>query len=84
MSCAFCRDCSPGFEDAAHRVQECLSGRGIIDAQARNAQADPAVGKLANHAGHRRILKTVELGMPNASAMAYPLNPCLRNTMTSS
>jgi hypothetical protein len=85
MSCAFCRDCSLGFEDAAHRVQECLSGRGIDDdAQARNDQGNAAVGKLANHAGHRRILKTVGLGMPNAFAILRPLNPCSRNATTSS
>ena len=41
MSCAFCRDCGPGFEDAVHRVQECLSGRGIIDAQVGMTKATP-------------------------------------------
>jgi hypothetical protein len=51
MSCAFCRDCSLGFENAVHRVQECLSGCGIDDAQARNDQGNAAVRKLANHAG---------------------------------
>ena len=41
MRCAFCRDCSLGFEDAPHRVQKCLSGRGINDAQARNDTRRP-------------------------------------------
>ena len=41
MSCAFCRDGSLGFEDAAHRVQKCLSGRGIDDAQALNTKPTP-------------------------------------------
>ena len=68
MRGAFCRDCSLGFEDAAPSH----SGRDIVDAQARNDQGNTAVGKLANHAGHRRILKTVGLGMPNAFAILRP------------
>ena len=38
-------------------------------------QGNAASGKLANHAGHRRILKTVGAGMANAFAILRPQVP---------